>query len=108
MGYNTKVKYKHLYFQIQTEDKGESNPTIETIVYYNGEVLMSKRIVVAHLKDYPDRNKRIRLMMKTQHTQIIQELKDGQLSNILFLNTDEIEVRSLDEMVLDFMEDDVT
>ena len=38
-GFNTDVKHKNRVFHIQTEDKGEDNPYVESLVYVGGEIL---------------------------------------------------------------------
>ncbi len=42
-GYNTDVRHGNRVFHIQTEDKGLSNPKIETLIYVGGEILDSYR-----------------------------------------------------------------
>ena len=64
VGYNTDIKYRDEVFHIQTEDKGENNPTVETLVYHSGEILVSRRISYGHLTKKSDARKRIKNMMK--------------------------------------------
>jgi len=103
IGFNTDIKYRDEVFHIQTEDKGESNPTIETLVYHNGEILLSRRVSYSHLLKKTDSRKRIKTMMKTQHDQVISELKGGKFLHLLSLDTQPVEDISLDEMVLDYL-----
>src|SRR5207302_7393445 len=42
-GFNTDVKHKSRVFHIQTEDKGDANPCVESLVYVGGEILATKR-----------------------------------------------------------------
>lgn len=104
IGYNTDIKYRNEVFHIQTEDKGESNPTIETLVYHNGEILLSRRLSYGHLKK--DRNalkKKIKSMMKSQHDQVISELKEGKFLHLLSLETQKLDDKTLDEMVIEYL-----
>ena len=41
-GFNTDVKYRGVVYHVQTEDKGEANPLIETLIYKGGEILGSR------------------------------------------------------------------
>ena len=41
-GFNTDVKYKGVIYHVQTEDKGTTNPLIETLIYRGGEILGSR------------------------------------------------------------------
>lgn len=104
VGFNTDIKYRDEVFHIQTEDKGKNNPTVETLVYHNGEILLSRRISYSHLLKKPDTRKRIKSMMKTQHDQVISELKGGKFLHLLSLDTQVVDDKPLDEMILDYME----
>ena len=42
-GYNTEVLCGNMRFHVQTEDRGPSNPIIETLVYRQGEIVTSMR-----------------------------------------------------------------
>jgi hypothetical protein len=37
-GFNTDVKYRGVVYHVQTEDKGTTNPLIETLIYKGGEI----------------------------------------------------------------------
>ncbi|NIM77774.1 MAG: hypothetical protein GTO20_03210 [Candidatus Aminicenantes bacterium] len=104
VGFNTDIKYRDEVFHIQTEDKGESNPTVETLVYHSGEILLSRRISYSHLLKKSDARKRIKDMMKTQHEQVILELKGGKFLHLLSLDTQVVNDMPLDEMVLDYLD----
>jgi hypothetical protein len=104
VGYNTDIKYRNEVFHIQTEDKGQGNPTIETLVYLHGEILLSRRLSYAHLLAAPEHNKKVKALMKNQHDQICTELKGGSFSHLLSMDTQNIEEKSLDEMVLEYMQ----
>ena len=103
IGFNTDIKYRDEVFHIQTEDKGENNPTVETLVYHSGEILLSRRISYSHLLNKADARKRIKNMMKSQHDQVISELKGGKFLHLLSLDTQTVDEISLDEMVLDYL-----
>jgi hypothetical protein len=105
VGFNTDIKYRNEVFHIQTEDKGSNNPTIETLVYHSGEILLSRRISYAHLMDKKEKRDMVKKMMKTQHDQIIQELRAGKYLHLLSLDTQVIEDRTLDEMVIDYLDE---
>ncbi len=108
IGFNTDIKYRDEVFHIQTEDKGEGNPTIETLVYHSGEILLSRRLSYGHLKSSRDSiRKKIKSMMKTQHDQVISELKEGKFLHLLSLETQKIDEQTLDELVLDYLDETV-
>ena len=109
IGFNTDIKYRDEVFHIQTEDKGKDNPTIETLVYHSGEILLSRRISYGHLKlERNDMRKKVKSMMKTQHDQIIGELKEGKFLHLLSMETQSVDDEALDEMVLRYLEETPT
>ncbi len=103
VGFNTDIKYRNESFHIQTEDKGKNNPVVETLVYQNGEILLSRRIAYSHLQSKPDLRKRIKVMMKTQHEEVINDLKAGKFLHLLSLETQVIDSMPLDEMILEYL-----
>jgi len=103
VGFNTDIKYRNEIFHIQTEEKGSNNPTIETLVYHNGEILLSRRISYGHLKDLSDMRDRVKKMMKVQHEEVGSELKKGKFLHMLSLETQTLDSESLDEMVIDYL-----
>ena len=104
IGFNTDIKFRTEVFHIQTEDKGEGNPIIETLVYLHGEILLSRKLSYAHLLADGDRTKKVKSMMKAQHDQMIAELKNGNFAHLFALETQNIDERSLDELVLEYVE----
>ncbi len=109
IGFNTDIKYRDEVFHIQTEDKGKDNPTIETLVYHSGEILLSRRISYGHQKlERNDLRKKVKSMMKSQHDQMIGELKEGKFLHLLSMETQSVDDEALDEMVLRYLEETPT
>jgi hypothetical protein len=48
-GFNTDVAYEDRTFHVQTEDKGRTNPVVESLVYSGGEIVASRRASYAEL-----------------------------------------------------------
>lgn len=103
VGFNTDIKYRDEIFHIQTEDKGQNNPIVETLVYHSGEILLSRRIGYGHLMKKTDLRKRIKNIMKTQHDEVITELKGGKFMHLISMETQTMDDGSLDEMVLEYL-----
>ncbi len=95
-------------FHIQTEDKGQDNPLVETLVYHSGEILLSRRIGYGHLLKKSDLRKRIKDIMKTQHDEVITELRGGKFMHLISMETQAIEEIPLDEMVLEYLSNEET
>ncbi|MEX0880169.1 MAG: hypothetical protein WD451_10625 [Thermoanaerobaculia bacterium] len=73
-GFNTDVKHRNRVFHIQTEDKGEANPFVESLVYVGGEILATKRTSYADvLKD----DHAVQDLMEQQHRTMIAAIQRG-------------------------------
>jgi hypothetical protein len=78
-GYNTDVRHGEVVFHVQTEDKGLSNPFIESLVYVGGQVLASKRASYAELLAEGKEDKEIVAFMDHQHRTMIAAIRHGKL-----------------------------
>jgi hypothetical protein len=76
-GFNTDIKHNEKVYHVQTEDKGQGNPFIESLVYVGGEILASKKTSYAEqLKTGVD-EKWIGGLMEQQHRTMIAAIKRG-------------------------------
>jgi hypothetical protein len=80
VGYNTNISYKGTVYHIQTEDSGQNNPVILTLLYAQGAILASRKTSYADLVDDPEFKEKVRDLMKKQHKVMIQELLAGKYS----------------------------
>jgi hypothetical protein len=78
-GYNTDIRHNEVVFHVQTEDKGLSNPFIESLVYVGGQVLASKRANYADLLAEGKEERDIVALMDHQHRTMIAAIKHGKL-----------------------------
>jgi hypothetical protein len=76
-GYNTDVKHRNRVFHVQTEDKGESNPCVESLVYVGGEILATKRVSYAELVAAGRDDQAIQELMEQQHRAMIASIQRG-------------------------------
>jgi hypothetical protein len=76
-GYNTNISYENKVYHVQTEDSGQNNPVIVSLLYFQGAILSSKKTTYAHLLNDPDFRVKVREMMKEQHKSLIKEVMDG-------------------------------
>jgi hypothetical protein len=77
VGYNTNISYKDNIYHIQTEDRGQDNPIIVTLLYSKGKILASQKTNYAHIAGETDYKEKIRRLMKEQHDNMIRELLSG-------------------------------
>lgn len=78
-GYNTDIRHDDVVFHVQTEDKGLSNPLIETLVYVGGRVLAARRSEYGDLLAQGQGEKEIVALMETQHRKTIAAIRSGKL-----------------------------
>jgi hypothetical protein len=77
-GFNTDIKHAERVYHIQTEDRGLSNPVVESLVYVGGEILLSKKSPYAkHVHGDKIDEKAVRELMDLQHRAIIEAIRRG-------------------------------
>jgi len=76
-GYNTDVKHRNRVFHVQTEDKGASNPCVESLVYVGGEILATRRVSYAEVIRNGRDDQVIQEMMEQQHRAMIASIQRG-------------------------------
>src|SRR5262249_14229478 len=76
-GFNTDVKHKNRVFHIQTEDKGEANPYVESLVYVGGEILATKKTSYAEVVKEGRDDHAIQDLMEQQHRTMIAAIQRG-------------------------------
>ena len=105
-GYNTDVRHGSRTFHVQTEDKGLSNPKIETLIYVGGEILDSYRSSYEDLQATGTLiEPAIQTRMDEQHRAVIRDIKNGKYDTT---PSDAMEPtafndRPLDQAILDFL-----
>ena len=76
-GYNTDVKHNSRVFHIQTEDKGEQSPYIESLVYVGGQILATRKTSYAEVVKVGRDDKAIQELMEQQHRTMIAAIQRG-------------------------------
>jgi hypothetical protein len=107
-GHNTDITYNGVVYHVQTEDKGSSNPVIETLVYKGGEILDARRTSYTHLLQDGYDEEKIISMIEEQHRVMITEIKDGKFEKIS-LSMDPLSAgiidskKTLDQVIMDYL-----
>src|SRR6185437_743981 len=84
MGFNNNLKYKGNPYHVQTEDSGLNKPHIITHVFADGG-----RIIKSHKRSYAGEVSRedvaayVRALMKGQHMEMVQLLREGKFDPII-------------------------
>lgn len=112
-GYNTDINFEGTTYHVQTEDKGRTNPYIESLVYARGEILYSKRTAYDDLVLQDADDKEVATLMERQHRTLAEAIRRGMLARLTggSLET-KVETElpeepepepSLDEVILDYL-----
>jgi hypothetical protein len=81
-GYNTDIDHAGTTYHVQTEDKGRSNPIVESLVYARGEILYSRRTSYRELVDEEVESNAIATLMERQHHDIVDAIRHGRLTEL--------------------------
>lgn len=81
-GYNTDIDYGGTTYHVQTEDKGQSNPFVESLVYASGEILYSRRTSYEDLLEQDLDLKAVATLMEHQHRTIAEAIRRGRLAQL--------------------------
>jgi hypothetical protein len=108
-GYNTEVKRKGRVYHVQTEDKGASNPIIETLVYVDGgQIIHSQQYDYSGLVQGGKCDEKILLTyLESQHRRIMRWCSGGKFDEDgpPSFGSTIVSGRSFDEVVLDFIKE---
>ncbi|MFY9554561.1 MAG: hypothetical protein WAV47_07555 [Blastocatellia bacterium] len=82
-GFNTDVAYEGHVYHVQTEDRGNANPILESLVYVGGTIVAKK------LTPYSDQlidgatSETIASLLKRQHQVVIAAIKAGRIEDLI-------------------------
>lgn len=77
-GYNTDFLHRGVVLHVQTEDKGEGNPWIESLIYIGGRVVAVERSSYEDLVRAGADLSAVAQRMDAQHTALIQSVQGGE------------------------------
>jgi len=82
-GFNTDVRFDGRVYHVQTEDRGQGNPVLESLVYIGGTVVASKRTPYADQLTNGATEDIIASQLKRQHQVIIAAIKAGRVEDLI-------------------------
>jgi hypothetical protein len=100
-GFNTDVRHQDVVFHVQTEDKGRSNPVVESLVYLGGRVLAARKVEYADLIAAGKGERDILALMDRQHRLMIVAVQTGKLDHKLRPSANESNPNLAAELELD-------
>jgi hypothetical protein len=79
-GFNTDLRVGNAVYHVQTEDRGDVNPVIDTTIYSKGRILHRRVNSYKEFRESPEFNPTaLRERLEVQHRAIIDELRSGAL-----------------------------
>jgi len=81
-GYNTDIEHAGTIYHVQTEDKGQANPFVESLVYASGEILYSRRTPYHDLVEQELDPQTVAAIMERQHRAILDAIGAGRLEQL--------------------------
>jgi hypothetical protein len=107
-GHNTDINHNGVIYHVQTEDKGKSNPVVETLVYRGGEILDARRTSYEELLSDGYEESKIISLIEEQHRSVIGDIKGGKYETATgqtdLLGEQIIDSRkSLDQVILEYL-----
>lgn len=82
-GFNTDVSYDGTTYHVQTEDKGDANPIILSLVYVRGAILAAKRTSYAKELQSGLTEQQLQSMLEKQHRTILAVIKAGRIQELV-------------------------
>jgi hypothetical protein len=82
-GFNTDVSHDGTTYHVQTEDKGASNPIIESLIYVRGAILAAKRTSYARELKIGLVEEQLQLILEKQHRTILAVIKAGRVKELV-------------------------
>ncbi len=73
-GYNTDVKSGNKVFHVQTEDRGDRNPVIDSVIYVKGRIVDRRRTPYVPGENTPEH---LQEMVKQQHRELVDSIRNG-------------------------------
>jgi len=104
-GFNTDIKFNGRTYHVQTEDRGNANPVLESLVYVKGQILDAVQTSYADRFPQGVDDAALADMLESQHKRVIRSIKNGRYDpeGIKPFGHGVISDRPLDEVVLDFI-----
>jgi hypothetical protein len=107
-GFNTEIKRGSTLYHVQTEDKGDVNPLIESLVYVGGQILDSARSSY----DQALKDEEIDALLEKQHQGILKKIRSGAYEAAISSvsgreSTQSLQAqRGLDDLIVDYLSKD--
>jgi hypothetical protein len=82
-GFNTDVNYEGCVYHVQTEDRGRTNPFLESLVYIGGTIVAKKSTPYSEQLEQGATEAAIASLLKRQHQVIIAAIRAGRIDDLI-------------------------
>jgi hypothetical protein len=82
-GFNTDVRHEGHLYHVQTEDRGEDNPILESTIFVGGTIVAKKLTPYSDQLSGGATEEGIALLLKRQHQVIIAAIKAGRIEDLI-------------------------
>ena len=69
-------------YHLQTEDRGERNPEVISVLFLGGAVLTTERVGYEEILDHPDRVRGVKKLMIRQHRDVLRRILEGEFDEV--------------------------
>ena len=83
MGFNTDVRHEGEVYHVQTEDGGEDNPILESLVYIGGTIVAKKSTPYPERLNESASQEKLASLLRRQHQVIIAAIKAGRIEELI-------------------------
>ena len=78
-GISTTILYSGVSFLVQTQEGGSRAHFIETLIYRRGKLVHSRKSSDTTLPDDPERDDRLKRLIRDQHQAVLDDVAEGRL-----------------------------
>ncbi len=78
-GISTTILYSGVSFLVQTQEGGPRAHFIETLIYRRGKLVHSRKSPDTTLPDDPEREDRLKRLIRDQHQAVLDDVAEGRL-----------------------------
>ena len=78
VGFNHNVQYRGVGFHVQTEDSGQKNPQLVTLLYHGGTIIASQKTLYSDIIKVDNLDQVVEDLAKEQHKGMLRRLTKGE------------------------------
>jgi hypothetical protein len=76
-GFNSRVAHGDVEYHVQTEDLGQARPTVLTLVYRGGAIVLREKLEYGDILGAHPQAAQVKTLMEAQHRRIMRRVEAG-------------------------------